>query len=43
MKDYFGTFLGNESIKKRLSYDVEHNSVSHAFILEGNEGSGRHT
>ena len=43
MKDYFGTFLGNESIKKRLSYDVEHNGVSHAFILEGNEGSGRHT
>ena len=43
MKNYFGNFLGNESIKNRLSHDVELGSVSHAFIFEGNEGSGRHT
>ncbi len=43
MKRYFNNLIGNASIKERLSGDIECGRVSHAFILEGEEGSGRHT
>ncbi len=34
----FGPFLGNEPIRKILS-----SRLSHAYLIEGEEGSGRHT
>ena len=43
MKRYFPDFYGNNSIKHRLSGDVEGGRVSHAFIFEGECGCGRHT
>ena len=41
--EYFTRILGNEALKHRLSKDVTEGSLSHAYILEGPRGSGRHT
>ena len=35
--------VGNEALLERLHRDVRSGSLSHAYILEGREGSGRHT
>lgn len=35
--------IGNEALKKRICSDILFNSLSHAYILEGPDGSGRHT
>ena len=43
MKNYFDNIIGNQHITKRLSRDVDDKCVSHALILEGASGSGRHT
>lgn len=43
MKKYFPQIVANDKIKTRLSNDIEDNKLSHAFIFEGEEGSGRHT
>ena len=40
---YFASVLGNEALKKRLAKDVSEGMLSHAYVLEGPEGSGRHT
>ena len=34
---------GNESLKERFRYDIEGNRLSHAYILEGPEHSGKMT
>jgi DNA polymerase-3 subunit delta' len=34
--------IGNDALKKRLSNDIMSNSLSHAYIIEGPEGSGKH-
>lgn len=39
---YFTDFVGNQSLISRLSRDIEENLLSHAYILEGPRGSGRH-
>ena len=39
----FGTFLGNERLKERLAAAFSKNAVSHAFLLTGPKGSGKHT
>ncbi len=43
MKKYFHNLVGNDRIKERLSSDIDDGKVSHAFIFEGETGSGRHT
>lgn len=40
---FFPNIVGNEPLKKRLSRDVTENHLSHAYVLEGPRGSGRHT
>lgn len=35
--------IGNEHLRRRLCDDVRHASLSHAYILEGPFGSGKHT
>ena len=37
------TVVGNEPLLERLHRDVCNGSLSHAYILEGRPGSGRHT
>ena len=43
MKVLFDNIVGNDALKSRISRDVAENTVSHAYIIEGPEGSGRHT
>ena len=43
MKNYFENIIGNKHITARLSRDIDEGCVSHALILEGEVGSGRHT
>ena len=43
MKEAMGKIIGNSSLKARLSNDILSNSLSHAYILEGPQGSGKHT
>jgi DNA polymerase-3 subunit delta' len=44
MQDHhFPTLLGNMSLRRRLSKDIEEKRLSHAYILEGPRGSGKHT
>ena len=40
---YFPNIVGNGSLIRRLSRDIAENQLSHAYILEGARGSGRHT
>ena len=40
---FFSAIVGNEPLKKRLYSDVSENHLSHAYVLEGPRGSGRHT
>lgn len=42
VSEYFSDIIGNDALKLRLSKDVSENSLSHAYILEGPRGSGRH-
>lgn len=39
----FGSFLGNDALKQRLSTAVSAGKMSHSYILSGPEGSGKHT
>lgn len=41
--NFFNEILGNHDLKDRLSKDVSDDRLSHAYILEGQKGSGRHT
>lgn len=43
MKPVFDRIIGNETLKKRLADDVLKNRLSHAYIIEGAYGSGKHT
>lgn len=40
---YFEAVEGNSALLHRLASDIETNSLSHAYILEGPRGCGRHT
>lgn len=40
---YFPTLCGNEFIKKNLAAEIFGKTNSHAYILEGDDGSGKHT
>ncbi len=39
----FDNIVGNDALKSRISRDVCEGTVSHAYIIEGPEGVGRHT
>ncbi|MBQ4564856.1 MAG: hypothetical protein IJA48_00755 [Oscillospiraceae bacterium] len=39
----FGTFLGNDSLKERLSAALSKDRLSHCYLLTGPEGSGKRT
>ncbi len=39
----FDSFLGNEQLIERLKRDVASSRISHAYIIEGAEGSGKRT
>ena len=43
MKVCFDNIVGNVALKNRISRDVCEGTVSHAYIIEGPEGIGRHT
>ena len=40
---YFPDIVGNGALIRRLSKDISENRLSHAYIIEGIKGSGRHT
>lgn len=39
----FDSFIGNEKLKDRLMKDIRSGGLSHAYIIEGPEGSGKKT
>lgn len=39
----FSGFLGNETLKERLSSAIAKGKLSHSYLLTGPEGSGKHT
>ncbi len=39
----FEGLVGNDELKKKLFSDIISGSLSHAYIIEGKRGSGRHT
>ncbi len=41
--NYFPEIVGNSDLLYRLSKDISENRLAHAYILEGQKGSGRHT
>ncbi|MBP3369439.1 MAG: hypothetical protein J6L85_01695 [Clostridia bacterium] len=43
MKTPMPKIIGNQSLKQRLCNDILSGSLSHAYIIEGANGSGRHT
>ena len=43
MKKAMPDIVGNQALRERLCRDILSNSLSHAYILEGADGSGRHT
>ena len=40
---YFPDIVGNNDLLYRLSKDISENRLAHAYIFEGQKGSGRHT
>ena len=43
MSTFFDTIVGNRELKARISRDIDNGLLSHAYIIEGPLGSGRHT
>ena len=43
MAQYFTNIVGNDALRQRLATDILSDSFSHAYIIEGRDGSGRHT
>ncbi len=43
MSVQFVNIVGNRALKERLSVEIEAGTFPHAYIIEGPEGSGRHT
>lgn len=41
--EYFPLIAGNEALKARLAKDIAESHLSHAYIIEGPEGTGKHT
>jgi DNA polymerase-3 subunit delta' len=43
MPTFFDKIVGNRSLTARISRDIDNGLLSHAYIIEGPMGSGRHT
>ena len=43
MREYLSNVTGNESLRVRLGEELARGAVSHAYILEGPRGCGKHT
>lgn len=43
MRGFMEQLVGNEKLKNKLCSDILSDTFSHAYILEGSKGSGRHT
>ncbi|NLW73329.1 MAG: hypothetical protein GX057_00300 [Clostridiales bacterium] len=43
MSEYFGNIAGNAALRRRLAAEIKSGSFPHAYIIEGEEGSGRRT
>ncbi len=43
MGSAFGMIAGNRTLKERLIRDINGSILSHAYIIEGSDGSGKHT
>ena len=43
MINAFSSIVGNRSLCQKLAHAIDGNSLSHAYIIEGAAGSGRHT
>lgn len=43
MKQVLTSIVGNASLKRKLYSDILSSSLSHAYIIEGKKGSGKHT
>ena len=42
-KKIFPTLIGNDPLRSRLGEDILSSSLSHAYIIDGKKGSGKHT
>ncbi len=40
---HFESILGNDELRLRLARDIRERTLSHAYIIEGPHGSGKHT
>lgn len=43
MRQYMNNIIANEALRNRLCTDVLEGRLSHAYIIEGGKGSGKHT
>ena len=43
MTRFFTQIAANDALKKKLVSDISENRLSHAYIIEGERGSGKHT
>ncbi|MBR7034021.1 MAG: hypothetical protein IKI03_10380 [Clostridia bacterium] len=43
MREIFKSLFGNDRLKRTLGEAIENGTASHAYILEGPKGSGKHT
>ena len=43
MRPALTSLVGNQSLKTKLLSDISSGTLSHAYIIEGRKGSGRHT
>ena len=43
MKQYFKDIVGNRALCEQIGAEIAQGSFSHAYILEGKRGSGKHT
>lgn len=43
MREYLSRVVGNDALRARLGEELSRGAVSHAYIIEGPAGSGKHT
>lgn len=43
MASYFDRLVGNDALRRRLGAEIAEGTYSHAYIIEGPRGSGKHT
>lgn len=42
MRSAFSDLIGNERLRTRLCADLQDGTLSHAYVIEGDEGTGKH-